>query len=35
MSAATAYNSTNDDAPSFEREYCGRSIIFAAKKLVI
>jgi hypothetical protein len=31
----TAANSTNHDTPSFEKEYCGRSIVFAARELVV
>jgi hypothetical protein len=30
-----AANSTNHDTPFFEKDYCGRSIVFAARKLVV
>ncbi len=30
-----AHNSTNHDTPFVEKEYCGRSIVFAARELVV
>jgi hypothetical protein len=32
---ATAYNSTNHDTPFVDKDYCGRSIVFAARELVV
>ena len=31
---ARTHNSTNHDTPFIEKDYCGRSIVFAAKELV-
>jgi hypothetical protein len=31
----TSANSTTHDTPFVEEEYCGRSIVFAARKLVV
>jgi hypothetical protein len=33
--SATATNSTNHNTPFIEKDYCGRSIVFAARQLVI
>ena len=35
QSEPTAANSTNHDTPSVEKDYCGRSIVFAVRKLIV
>jgi len=35
MKRATAANTANNDAPSFEMDYCCRSIAFGAREVIV
>ena len=35
MRDATSHNSSNTDTPFVEKDYSGRSIVFAARELVV